>query len=817
MDEVEYIRLEAWYNRYADEPGDYHPEAHWLFACHAAFPVLLTPGLLYQLWLNFRTIPNKNGEIKYIPYMAVSDLLLSDLVKEVSAGMYEMSPGIRFALLQYLQQTPVAGGPGRVQQIADFIQVWTAECLTGTDERTQAFRETQQWAIEVYLNPDFAIRQVYDDLQKAYEKQDTHAQLRLNTRLENLDRQYKLRLQVNPETDYASRLEHLLNYSRGTKNLLYDRTEAAITAFSRIPEPDLQKSGKGTAPGGLLTIPREVGGKLRREKQGPGHDGEQIYALLIGIDEYENAGIPRLNGCVNDVRAMAAYLRKYHSDKDLRILTLTNQEATYENVVQNFREHFRLAGPEDVVFIYFAGHADLPQVYLKGKEISSPQEPGLVCYNSTRTGDGKMLYNHELVNLLDEAGKNQPHMAIAIDSNFGSRMTKTVSQPGISKYILLSATYDDRESANETQIDGKTGGLFTRSLLQILELHEGNISYGDLLLQTQTLVKNRTENQTPAVIPINGFDTNLGFLGKILPETKNFNRYQVSWSSENGWELAAGVLEGLKSGDRLQIIEGPEVSFEVRVAGLQTSQLSLYGELPEDEARFYYAEKNSVRTDGLRIQADKATQEMIGSLGLEVEKWVYFVGPYDEAECFVEFSDGKIKIRGQEKSSMVEIEPDLAALLDAFRQIRRWYILRDLQNPDAGIFPEDFWVEFFTQKLGEQEEILTGDDVSLTVKRFGKIFLRAMAGNRSEKNLYLSLFHLGENFSITPLGNQMFKAGEETDFFFETGSQYVLSVSPGNNDENLTIQTIITAEKIDHYALQQNGLLRIPSQTSSTR
>ncbi|MDX2248926.1 MAG: caspase family protein [Bacteroidia bacterium] len=516
MEEVEYLRLENWYNRFSDEPGDYHPEAHWLFACHAAFPLLLTPELLYKLWLNFRTFPNKSGKTRYIPYMVISDLLLSDLVKEVSTGMYEMAPGIRFALLQYLQQTEQTGGKKRLQEVADFVSVWVKECLTGTDQKTRAFREAQEWAIEVYLNPESAIRQIYDELQKAYEKQDAHAQLRLNTKLENLNKQYKFRIQLNPEADYVSRLEHLLNYSQGTKNLLYDRTEAAITAFSRIPEPDLKKSATGTAPGGLLTIPREVGGKLRREKQGPSHDGEQIYALLVGIDEYANSQISRLSGCASDARDIADYLRKYHGEKDLRILTLANQEATYQNIVQNFREHFRLAGAEDVILFYFAGHADLSFTYPEdiASQFPADKEPGLICYDALPGEVKNTLFNRELTNLLTAAAERNPHTVIIMDTHYGHRISHSPQNP--ISHVVLAATQDDTEYARETRINNKSRGLFTWALLDVLEKNQGNISYADLIAQTQAQVKNQGNDQNPALIPYHSFDTSQGFLGKTI-------------------------------------------------------------------------------------------------------------------------------------------------------------------------------------------------------------------------------------------------------------------------------------------------------------
>ncbi|MEZ4826168.1 MAG: caspase family protein [Bacteroidia bacterium] len=837
MEEVEYLRLEAWYNRFRNEPsGGYHPEGHWLFACHAAFPVLLTPELLYHLWLNFRTFPAESGEILYIPYIAVSDLLLSDLVKEVSTGMYEMYPGIRFALLQYLQQTTAAGGPERIRQIAGLVKAWAELRLTGTDDRTQAFRETQQWATEVYLNPAAAIRQVYGDMQKAYEKQDAHAQLRLNARLENLEKQYRLRLQVNPDTDYAAQLQHLLNYSQGTKNLLYDRTEAAITAFSRIPEPDL-RAVTGNTFQGALTIPREVGGKLRREKPGPGHDGEQIYALIVGIDIHADANIPQLSGCVNDARSVADYLRKYHGHKDLRIITLINQEATFQNVIQNLREHFRLAGPEDVVFFYFAGHADLRRTYPKEfrQQFSSEKEPGLVCYDGTQAGYDNILFNLELAVLLEEAGKRQPHMTVIIDSNYGSQMTSVPTALHIpegnyrggensgysdfmyeyfqgnagqtvrfqTSHIVLSATRDDKESSNEISDGGSSGGLFTRTLLHVLEQNEGSISYSDLMRQVQTLIRNKQPNQNPVLIPRNSFDTRQGFLGKEVPRTNNFDRYQVSFSEEKGWELAGGILDGLKEEEILHLEDDSEGFFRITHLGLQVSFGEMNGKTPADKGDFFVVQ-NPYSTTPIHVRADFSIRQLVEPT--DETAWLKFVEAGETADCEAIVEDEKILVRGTDITASAEVRLDAVSLLAAFRQIRKWYILKNLQNIREDVGPEDFWVEFLIQR-GEKEEMIQSDAISVDMKSEETVKLKVTAGNRTPEKIHMALFHLKDNFEILPLGNQTYEPGEETpEFVFDNGQEYELALPLEKENEECIILSVISLTKIDHRMMYQPGL-----------
>jgi hypothetical protein len=83
-------RIQAFRNRFT--------ENHLEFACHAAFPLALTPDLLYRL----RDYPFQPK--LQVPWITVSDLLLSDLCSEVDEELYEMDIAVRQELLRHLSQ-----------------------------------------------------------------------------------------------------------------------------------------------------------------------------------------------------------------------------------------------------------------------------------------------------------------------------------------------------------------------------------------------------------------------------------------------------------------------------------------------------------------------------------------------------------------------------------------------------------------------------------------------------------------------------------------------------------------------------------------
>ena len=81
-------------------------------------------------------------------------------------------------------------------------------------------------------------------------------------------------------------------------------------------------------------------------------------ALLVGINAYPEDGLfPPLNGCVNDVELQYQLLVHRYGFNPSDIVTLTDEQATRENILTTFDEHLiKQAQPDDVVVFHFSGH-----------------------------------------------------------------------------------------------------------------------------------------------------------------------------------------------------------------------------------------------------------------------------------------------------------------------------------------------------------------------------------------------------------------------------------------------------------------------------
>jgi uncharacterized caspase-like protein len=114
--------------------------------------------------------------------------------------------------------------------------------------------------------------------------------------------------------------------------------------------------------------------------------GPQSWAVIVGVSEYKNAGIPSLKYADKDAESLANFLRRpegggYDSD---HLHLLLNKDATLANVKDNLINFLNQAIDMDLVVIYFAGHG--------APEPARPQNMYLLTYDSDPTALGTSAF-----------------------------------------------------------------------------------------------------------------------------------------------------------------------------------------------------------------------------------------------------------------------------------------------------------------------------------------------------------------------------------------------------------------------------------------
>ena len=126
-------------------------QAHVYLAYHAALPIALTPHLTYCLWANFPMDIAKQ-DLK-VPWIAVADLLLSPICKEVGHELYEMDADLRNYLLDQMIHHP-SFGQKRVEELAHFLLSYVQRELNDSKSSIQTLAQAQRWTALAYIYPE---------------------------------------------------------------------------------------------------------------------------------------------------------------------------------------------------------------------------------------------------------------------------------------------------------------------------------------------------------------------------------------------------------------------------------------------------------------------------------------------------------------------------------------------------------------------------------------------------------------------------------------------------------------------------------------
>jgi hypothetical protein len=215
-------------------------EAHRNLARHAAFPLVLTPDLLYQIWANF---------VPEAPWTAVAHVLLSRLCRQVGYEMYEMDISDRNLLLRELKGE---FGQERFDELGEFLLDYVAQRLTDDDADTRDLREAQEWTALAYTKPDEVARKLAQRLSERVQQEDVGEVLRLASLVETL-----------AEPLIKEGFEPLLVYSRGVDSLARSNQDNNVFATLKLKKMLVSNTAKFTLPTSIfdassLAFPKSI-------------------------------------------------------------------------------------------------------------------------------------------------------------------------------------------------------------------------------------------------------------------------------------------------------------------------------------------------------------------------------------------------------------------------------------------------------------------------------------------------------------------------------------------------------------------------------
>ncbi len=289
---------------------------------------------------------------------------------------------------------------------------------------------------------------------------------------------------------------------------------------------------------------------------------KKTYALLVGIDNY--ARVRKLQGCVNDVKAVGRYL-KNNTDYNAEVRELTDAAANRDGVADGFRTFLSQAGKDDTVLFYFSGHGTQETADPIWDETDEALEC-IVCHDGGTTKASQfLLTDKELRFLIHELSeKTKAHIVTIFDcchsgdntrnagvteANYPDRNERRVTDRAGKPFpmrdweeflfsdTIKKASVNGKKPADflpqgahvqmaacesdQVALEVAREGVFTKTLLKMLTDSGGNISYNTLRSRIRQYMRAGFE-QTPRVyLPINAEKLlNAGFLNRTIDPQK---------------------------------------------------------------------------------------------------------------------------------------------------------------------------------------------------------------------------------------------------------------------------------------------------------
>jgi hypothetical protein len=350
---IECYKVEVFYQRFVVERYREYGDGHFLLACYAALPVVLTPDLLHRLWFNFSTYEYRE-QVLEIHRIAVADLLLSSLFEEISYETYEMPQAIRNVLMEYWQHAARGENTTKVPQVekvAAFLLQYIKVYRNENHKIDQAFRDAQEWMALSYLQPKKAEKMMQTAMKNAVKDMNATPEDSMKAaemmRLVEISRRagerYNLQL-LAPNQKSPDSFHQLAQSAEQLKKMVMGQVE-------NISIAELSTFMSDTADSNAVTmeVPQKVMAKMPSEKK---EEKPTLFAVFIGdfkADATQNSIIV----FDQNVRTEIKELNGFDAIK-VRVVQLRDE---IHGILNSLFEETK---PQDSVFIYEQANTTSP-------------------------------------------------------------------------------------------------------------------------------------------------------------------------------------------------------------------------------------------------------------------------------------------------------------------------------------------------------------------------------------------------------------------------------------------------------------------------
>lgn len=231
---------------------------------------------------------------------------------------------------------------------------------------------------------------------------------------------------------------------------------------------------------------------------------DKRWAIVIGVDEYDDSNINRLTGAVNDAKALAEALKQHAGFKEERVVLLASGEPRERRPARNaiLRRLSNLKGalPADaLLLVAFAGHGIERggQSFLLPADAEYSDNPALLEQTSLNVQTLKQFIREtgaKQVFVVLDACRNDPAGGRALNDNrltegFSHSFDFNTRNREVEAFVTLYATSVGQRSFEYSE---KKQGFFTWALIEGLKGKaanvRGEVTLGGLLAHLESVV-----------------------------------------------------------------------------------------------------------------------------------------------------------------------------------------------------------------------------------------------------------------------------------------------------------------------------------------
>jgi len=259
---------------------------------------------------------------------------------------------------------------------------------------------------------------------------------------------------------------------------------------------------------------------------------QEKRALLIAVDKYEapanykpsgggRSVFNNLDGCVNDARSIQSIVVSKFQFDAAKVDTLYNEAAGRGAILKKMNELLTKSQPNDIAFIYYAGHgSQVPNSLAKEEdkkdESMVPSDTWKQGVEDIRDKELAKIYNAfidkgvKLTVIMDcchsgslSRGPNAPAKFRFIeDAGYDAKDPSQPTPPETRKegtFLIMSAAQDNEFAQEQRDEHNIPHGAFTIAFVQALEQQSVNASALNLFTSIRAIIKSNGKKQEPVL------------------------------------------------------------------------------------------------------------------------------------------------------------------------------------------------------------------------------------------------------------------------------------------------------------------------------